>query len=177
MTLWSNRIALTQGFLTFFVSFTPCQRKKKEICPHLLAVHKCLRVLRWFQKKGLQSEEPPNFTIIKVSQKKKVFRPKPRFSAGFPQIFSDFRSCPLFGQRKCGGTAIQCNTITFLILIIEVCFSLWFCKFTSSVGKIYPQGVNLPPVKNPCSNSRNPHWFCLQWSFEAWSTLRVKLWA
>ena len=48
----------------------------------------------------------------------------------------------------------QCNTFTVLILKIEVCFSLYFRKFTPSVGKIYPQGVNLPPVKNPALGAR-----------------------
>ena len=43
----------------------------------------------------------------------------------------------------------QSNTFTFLILKIEVCFSLYFRHITPSVSKIYPQGVNLLPVKNP----------------------------
>ena len=44
------------------------------------------------------------------------------------------------------------NTSTFLILKIEVCFSLYIKNFTPSSGKIDPQGVNLPLVKNPCLN-------------------------
>ena len=33
----------------------------------------------------------------------------------------------------------QCNTFTFLILKIEVCFRSYFRKITPSVGKIYPR--------------------------------------
>ena len=50
-----------------------------------------------------------------------------------------FRGCRVFGQPKYGATAIQCNSITFLILKIQVCFSLQFSKFTPRVGQIYPR--------------------------------------
>ena len=84
-------------------SFVVISKKKKVSVPRS---HQILQFLRW----------SPN--------KKRSLGRKPRFSVSFRQIREDFRGCPLFGLRKCGAKAIQCNAITFLILIIEVCFSL-----------------------------------------------------
>ena len=42
----------------------------------------------------------------------------------FGRLAINFGSITLFVQQKYGATAIQCNTITFLILEIEVFFSL-----------------------------------------------------
>ena len=65
-----------------------------------------------------------------------------------PGVFDLFRILyPLPSEKRI--IYPQCDTFTFLILKIEVCFSLYFGKITPSVGKIYPQGVHLPPVKNP----------------------------
>ena len=38
-------------------------------------------------------------------------------------------------------------------------------KFTPRIGKIYPQGVNLPPVENPCSKAyRKPKALNCRWN-------------
>ena len=65
------------GFLIFFVSFTPCQIKKKKFTPIWWRSTNFFVFCGDFKKKGLQSEEPPNFTIIKeISKNKKTNKQK-----------------------------------------------------------------------------------------------------
>ena len=93
------------------------------------------------------------------SKKKGLQAPDQLFSAGVEVSLRVWSACyyifvaVFFLGNEHGATAIQCNTITFLILKIEVCFSLYVSKFTPWVGQIYPQRVYLPPVKNPCASA------------------------
>ena len=134
--------------LAFFVSFTPCQMKKIWFTPIFLAVYKFLRILRWSPNKGLQFEKPPNSTILEVispkNRKPKIFF---WFSTNFPDLVGlllIFRAVLFWGYKNIAQRQSVATLSLFLILKFEVCFSLWFSKFTPSVRKIYPQGINLP---------------------------------
>ena len=78
-------------------------------------------------------------------------------------------------RSKADETFVIVETFIFIILKIEVCFSVYFRKITPSVCKIYLQGVNLPPVKNPWFRRLKALWLFFNFKHSLQNDLTVKL--